>query len=88
VASTTTYPLQVLKARLQQRSEQVELTPEGDVRVVKREYRGIVKTVRRIFEKEGLWGFFKGAIPNAIRVAPSAAITFVTYESVMDALSD
>jgi hypothetical protein len=31
-------------------------------------------------------GFFKGGIPNAIRVAPNAVITFATYESVMDAV--
>lgn len=82
-----TYPLQVLKARLQQRSETVELTSEGEVRVVKREYAGTSAAVRRILEKEGPTGFFKGCIPNAIRVAPSAAVTFLVYEAVMDFLS-
>ena len=86
VASTVTYPLQVVKARMQQRSEFVELTPEGNVRVVHREYGGIWNTCHRIWQKEGITGFFKGCIPNAIRVAPSAAITFVVYESVMDTL--
>jgi hypothetical protein len=87
-ASTVTYPLQVLKTRLQQRSETVELTSEGEVRVVKREYSGVRAAVRRILEKEGPTGFFKGCIPNAVRVAPSAAVTFVVYEGVMDYLSD
>lgn len=87
-ASTVTYPLQVLKARLQQRSETVELTSEGEVRVVKREYSGITTAARRIMEKEGPSGFFKGCIPNAVRVAPSAAVTFLVYEGVMDVFSN
>ncbi len=87
IASTVTYPLQVLKARLQQRSETVELTAEGEVRVVKREYSGIRAALTRILEKEGPSGFFKGCIPNAVRVAPSAAVTFVVYEAIMDFLS-
>jgi solute carrier family 25 folate transporter 32 len=87
VASTVTYPLQVVKTRLQQRSEIVELTSDGEVRVVKREYPGIRAALKRILEKEGPTGFFKGCIPNAVRVAPSAAVTFLVYEAVMDVLS-
>lgn len=87
IASTTTYPLQVIKARLQQRSQVVELTEAGEVQVLKREYSGVIDCLRRIGKQEGLSGFFKGCIPNALRVAPSAAITFVTYESVLDLLA-
>lgn len=87
VASTVTYPLQVVKARIQQRSEVVELTTEGEVRVVKRAYPGIWEASKRILDKEGPIGFFKGCVPNALRVAPSAAVTFLVYEAVMDALS-
>lgn len=86
IASTVTYPLQVLKARLQQRADSLEITPEGDVRVVRRNYRGVIKSIRKMYSKEGLAGFFRGCIPNAIRVAPGAAITFLVYESVMDML--
>lgn len=85
VASTTTYPLQVIKSRMQQRSESLEVTSTGELRVVERQYGGLVDTTRKIFQKEGIAGFFKGCIPNAIRVAPGAALTFVVYESVMDA---
>lgn len=86
IASTVTYPLQVLKARLQQRADSLEITPEGDVRVVRRNYRGVRKSIKKMWRKEGLAGFFRGCIPNAIRVAPGAAITFLVYESVMDML--
>lgn len=76
IASTVTYPLQVIKSRLQQRAESLELTSTGDVRVVKRDYGGVINTIGKMWQQERAAGFFKGAIPNAIRVAPGAAITF------------
>jgi solute carrier family 25 folate transporter 32 len=87
-ASTCTYPVQVIKTRLQQRSQALEISQEtGKLKVIHREYTGgITDCVQRIWAREGIGGFFKGCIPNAIRVAPNAAITFVTYESVMDAV--
>ncbi|KAL9181883.1 hypothetical protein ACHAXT_012226 [Thalassiosira profunda] len=89
VASTTTYPLQVIKARLQQRSQAIEVSEKtGEIVVTKREYSGVVDCVRKIWRNEGINGFFKGCVTNAIRVAPSAAITFVTYETVLDLLTE
>ena len=87
IATTATYPLQVLKSRLQQRSQTTELSASGEIQIVKREYSGVRDCVTRIWKCEGLYGFFKGCVPNAIRVAPSAAITFVVYESIIDMMS-
>ena len=88
IASTITYPIQVVKARLQQRSQLVEFSETtGEIVVSKREYSGVVDCVGRIWRNEGIVGFFKGCVTNAIRVAPSAAITFVTYEFVLDMLT-
>ena len=86
LASTFTYPLQVIKSRLQQRADVVDISQEGEIRVKRREYKGVVDCVSRIWRNEGALGFFKGCVPNALRVAPSSAITFVVYETVMDAL--
>ena len=86
LASTFTYPLQVIKSRLQQRADAVDISQEGEIRVKRREYKGVVDCVSRIWRNEGFLGFFKGCVPNALRVAPSSAITFVVYETVMDAL--
>lgn len=83
VASTTTYPLQVIKARLQQRSQSLELMANGEIKAVHREYVGMLATGKTLWQREGVTGFFKGAIPNALRVAPGAAVTFVVYESVL-----
>ena len=71
---------------MQQPSSSVELTSTGDVRIVKRDYVGLVRTIQKMWRVEGATGFFKGAMPNAVRVAPSAAVTFLVYESMMDML--
>lgn len=76
VASTTTYPLQVVKTRLQQRHI------EGAVST-SRKYSGVVDCVRGIVQEEGWRAFFKGALPNALRVVPAAAVTFLVYEEIV-----
>lgn len=60
----------------------------GEIIVTKREYSGVLDCVGKILKREGVNGFFKGCLTNAIRVAPSAAITFVVYEWVLDMLSE
>lgn len=87
IATTVTYPIQLVKSRLQQRSHVVELTISGEVEVVKRKYHGVLDCTSKILTREGVSGFFKGCIPNAIRVAPNAAITFMVYETVNECLS-
>ena len=72
---------------MQQRSDSIELTDDGELRRVKREYTGLIGTARKIYVREGVAGFFRGCIPNAIRVAPGAALTFVVYEEVTDLLT-
>ena len=59
----------------------------GEIIVSKREYSGVADCIRKIVKNEGINGFFKGCVTNAMRVAPSAAITFVTYEFVLDMLT-
>ena len=36
--------------------------------------------------KDGAVGFFRGAVPNALKVAPSSAITFLVYEECLKVL--
>lgn len=46
-----------------------------------------VKSLRlcltRIWQQEGVRGFYKGSLPSIIKAAPSAAVTFATYEFVL-----
>ena len=67
VASTATYPYQVVKARVQQRG--------GAVR-----YRGPWHCARHMWVHEGARAFFRGCFVNVLRVVPAAAVTFSTYE--------
>lgn len=52
------------------------------------QYKGVVDCVTRTWRQEGVYGFYKGCLPNALRVAPGAALTFYTYEVVADVLRD
>ncbi len=41
-----------------------------------------------LIRNEGLLGFYKGVVPNLIRVTPACCITFVVYENVSRFLLD
>lgn len=99
IASSITYPLQVIKSRIQQRANHISQlqtltepsSSKGQTKSTKMltviPYNGVIDCTKRIWLHEGIYGFFKGCVPNAIRVAPSAAVTFVVYEGVMDILT-
>jgi solute carrier family 25 folate transporter 32 len=74
LASTATYPWQVVKSRIQQRQV-------GDVR-----YDSMLQSASRIWKNEGVRGFYKGIAPNTMRIAPAAAVTFWVYETSMSML--
>ncbi|XP_065346039.1 solute carrier family 25 member 32 [Cloeon dipterum] len=73
VAAGTTYPYQVVRARLQ------------DQHIV---YKGSWDCIMQTWRYEGAKGFYKGLGPNLIRVIPATAITFVVYEKVSGKLLD
>jgi hypothetical protein len=39
-----------------------------------------------VCRKEGAKGFFRGLLPNCVKVAPSAAVTFLVYEESLKLL--
>ena len=43
-------------------------------------YRSTPHAISTIIRREGLLGLYKGMLPNLLKVAPSMAVTFVTYE--------
>ncbi len=45
-------------------------------------YRNTPHAVATIWRAEGTRGLYKGMLPNLLKVAPSVAVVFVTYEFV------
>lgn len=67
LAAVTTYPYQVVRARLQ------------DANCV---YTGVVDCVRTTVRKEGLRGLYKGMTPYLAHVMPNICLVFVIYEKI------
>lgn len=65
IASTVTYPHEILRTKMQmQKTSEVSLT----------------KWVGDIFRKEGLLGFYAGYFTNLARTLPASAVTLVSFE--------
>ena len=82
-AATVTYPYQVVKARLQQREALPAEESLALRRKTKPKYSGTIDCLWKIYKNEGIPGYFKGVVPNVLRVAPSAALTLVLYEECL-----
>lgn len=69
-AGTVTYPLQVLRSRLQ--TYHAEQTFG----------KGIGGVAKKVWREEGWRGFYKGLGTNVVRVLPATWVTFLVYENV------
>ena len=67
VAAITTYPYQVVRARLQDQQST---------------YRGAIDCVRTTFRYEGVKGLYKGLVPYMLHVMPNICIVFLIYEKM------
>jgi len=72
-AVCTTYPIQLIRSRLQQKGAE-------------RLYSGVFDVIRATVAKEGMRGLYKGLLPNIIQRAPQSAITLTAYEQILQAL--
>lgn len=76
VAQTCTYPFDVLRRRFQIN------TMSG----MGYQYKSIFDAVRVIIAQEGIKGMYKGIVPNLLKVAPSMASSWLSFEMTRDFL--
>jgi solute carrier family 25, member 33/36 len=50
-------------------------------------YTGLIQCFTLIFKEEGIAALYGGLVPHMLRVVPSAAIMFGTYEAVLKLLN-
>ncbi|KAI9012403.1 mitochondrial carrier domain-containing protein [Hyaloraphidium curvatum] len=72
LSQTITYPLDLLRRRMQVASLPGYPTP----------YRNTWDCVKSIWRTEGPRGFYKGMVANYLKIVPANAVAFVTYEIV------
>lgn len=44
--------------------------------------KGLLNVTKNIFVKKGIYGFYKGIMPNAIKIVPQNIIRFLVYEKL------
>ncbi|KAH7550167.1 hypothetical protein ACOSP7_024646 [Xanthoceras sorbifolium] len=88
VGQTIAYPLDVIRRRMQMvgwKDAASVVTGDGKSKAPL-EYTGMVDAFRKTVRHEGFGALYKGLVPNSVKVVPSIAIAFVTYEMVKDVL--
>jgi len=78
VSQTLTYPFDVLRRKMQ-----VTGMASGGLGY---KYNGALDALQTIVRTEGLQGLYRGLWPNLLKVAPSIATSFFTYELVKELL--
>ncbi|KAI1660224.1 mitochondrial deoxynucleotide carrier [Daldinia decipiens] len=82
VAKTGVFPLDLVRKRIQVQGP----TRSRYVHKNIPEYAGTVSTIRRILEREGVRGLYRGLPVSLLKAAPASAVTMWTYERTLDFL--
>ncbi|CAI7915105.1 unnamed protein product [Closterium sp. NIES-53] len=97
VAATLVFPLQVIRTRLQAHvsaphapsSTPTLGLPAAALSVNAVAGRGptMGEVTRELWQEGGVHAFFRGVLPNLLKVVPAASITYVTYEHMKKVLA-
>ncbi|CAG8610816.1 10557_t:CDS:2 [Cetraspora pellucida] len=77
-AQTITYPLDVLRRRMQ----------VTGMKELEYKYNNTWDALTQLIKREGIRGLYKGMVPNYLKVAPAISVSFVTYEACKDFMGD
>ncbi|KAK2748773.1 mitochondrial thiamine pyrophosphate transporter [Myotisia sp. PD_48] len=84
IAKTGVFPLDLVRKRLQVQGP----TRSRYIHMNIPEYRGVLRTIKCIFEAHGIRGLYRGLTVSLIKAAPASAVTMWTYERVLAGLKD
>ncbi|XP_060206887.1 mitochondrial adenine nucleotide transporter ADNT1-like isoform X1 [Lycium barbarum] len=88
IGQTVAYPLDVIRRRMQMggwKNAGSVVIGDGKSKAPV-EYSGMIDAFRKTVRHEGVGALYKGLVPNSVKVVPSIAIAFVSYEVVKDIL--
>ncbi|XP_051115694.1 calcium-dependent mitochondrial ATP-magnesium/phosphate carrier protein 3-like isoform X2 [Andrographis paniculata] len=77
LGATCVYPLQVVRTRMQ---AQYSKASSGAA------YSNMSDVFQKTYRREGCRGFYKGLLPNLLKVVPAASITYLVYETMKKSL--
>jgi solute carrier family 25 phosphate transporter 23/24/25/41 len=80
MAQTISYPMDLVRRRLQVQGF------ASDIAFADTHYKGITDAFIRIYRTEGILGFYRGLVPNFIKVVPAISVSFYVYESMKQLL--
>lgn len=80
ISQTFTYPLDVLRRRMQVAGMKDSKLGYHD--------KNAIDCIKNIVRAEGVTGLYRGLLPNLLKVAPSIGTSFLTYEAVKSFLED
>jgi len=83
VAQTVSFPIELIRRRMQVRG--FELDGVVDPNAAKpKGGAGILQEVTTVYRTDGIRGFYRGLIPNYLKIIPAAGVSFLTYEKMKE----
>uniref|UniRef100_A0A0A9YNN6 Mitochondrial substrate carrier family protein P n=1 Tax=Lygus hesperus TaxID=30085 RepID=A0A0A9YNN6_LYGHE len=85
-AQTVSFPIETVRRRLQVVGFQDVATI--DPVAANKNHNTVLRVIRDLWNQSGIFGFYRGLLPNYIKIIPAAGISFLTYESIKNVIND